>query len=425
MAAAILCLPVGVVHATSDGPDYLRVRNVKENDVLNVRVEPTPQSGIVGILEPNLRGVSNLGCLEAMDLVHYLQTKQFSSAIVGRVRRGEMWCKVRHPAQPNVVGWVNAQFVMEDTAPPSPVSPPYSVQVGEEGARFESFIEQMVPVGDKKFNVRVKLVTKGSRTPALPNGSEQVDVSLDCLNKALTDPNRGLLKLTISEDLGYLPSRASWDDENLWWAVCRHTFQKYRYDRPTTNQPTSIQGTSSGAVQVQSVTSDQRQAPTASEVQGRSKPIIQSQVEEAKDAVPTPIPQDGGTGSGNPLVDIVVGSKTDPSASKALAAIAKGQLPSINGETLYFDGIACLSREAIVEVSRSSNFGMGQMFPGGNGTTKDIAGVVNRLIASKDCDTRRPAGYVRVDEEDGDYPVYHVRDLRTGDAFWATRSGLK
>lgn len=118
----IALLVTSTAMATSDGPDYLRVRNVKSNDVLHIRSEPTAQSPVVGQLKPDQRGIENIGCLETMDLIHYLKTSGAPKTTVDSVRPGQTWCRVASPGNDRVIGWVNGRFVEEDRAPSPNVS---------------------------------------------------------------------------------------------------------------------------------------------------------------------------------------------------------------------------------------------------------------------------------------------------------------
>jgi hypothetical protein len=79
-----------------------------------MRADPTPKAHTVGQLEASSPGLQNLGCLEAMDLVHHLRTKGFPEIAVQGIRTSEAWCQVRHPTIPTVTGWVDADFVAED-----------------------------------------------------------------------------------------------------------------------------------------------------------------------------------------------------------------------------------------------------------------------------------------------------------------------
>ena len=83
--------------ATADGPDFYAVRNVRSDDVLNIRAEPNARAKIVGTIPFNAKKIENLG--ETFPEVR-------SDADI------PVWCKVRYK---DGSGWVACKHLREDS----------------------------------------------------------------------------------------------------------------------------------------------------------------------------------------------------------------------------------------------------------------------------------------------------------------------
>lgn len=84
-------------HATAEGPDFYAVRNVRSDDVLNMRQAPSAKARIVGIIPYNARRVENTG-------ETFPEIRSDMDAPV--------WCKVRYGGRE---GWVACRFLGEDS----------------------------------------------------------------------------------------------------------------------------------------------------------------------------------------------------------------------------------------------------------------------------------------------------------------------
>lgn len=219
---SIICVLAGsAAYATGDGPDRFRVRDVRTDDTLTVRAQPSGSARKVAALPPDARGIENLGCVDG-------RTGQDASDVVPKTH---LWCKIRIGS---LIGWASARFLSEDTE----ILKPYSVSHAPSGpgqfTATSTAIEKTM-MGDSRWRVKTQTVVSGATSRAVP---DEVTMSLN-----LVDCRRGrseVIRLggdtpgyvTAIEDVpkaGFEPDLASFDEYNLWWGICRDVRQKYRW----------------------------------------------------------------------------------------------------------------------------------------------------------------------------------------------------
>jgi hypothetical protein len=93
----------GIVPAlATTGPGCLRLVNVPDGDVLNVRASPSPSAPIVDVLIPDRHGI-----------IHLDAPCQPKSVAWGR-----RWCPITHYSGDKIThGWVRARFVRDSECP--------------------------------------------------------------------------------------------------------------------------------------------------------------------------------------------------------------------------------------------------------------------------------------------------------------------
>lgn len=92
--------------SSDDGPDFFSVKNVTQDDVLNIRSEPDSKSTSIGEIPYNGVGLRNLGCND--DLFSQRLEMEPEERMNSTNNR---WCKVEYRG---VLGWVNGKFLKED-----------------------------------------------------------------------------------------------------------------------------------------------------------------------------------------------------------------------------------------------------------------------------------------------------------------------
>ena len=112
-AAAVLVVACLVTHsgqalAEADGPDYYRVVNVAENDVLNIRAQPTAQAPKIGEIPAGADCVRNLGCRGGLTLHEFSTLSEAQKA--ERLRQNPRWCQVEYRG---ISGWVAGRYLAE------------------------------------------------------------------------------------------------------------------------------------------------------------------------------------------------------------------------------------------------------------------------------------------------------------------------
>jgi len=106
----IVCLLAqpGQALAEADGPDYYRVVNVAENDVLNIRAQPTAKAPKIGEIPAGADCVRNLGCRGGLTLHEFSTLSEAQKA--ERLRQNPRWCQVEYRG---ISGWVAGRYLAE------------------------------------------------------------------------------------------------------------------------------------------------------------------------------------------------------------------------------------------------------------------------------------------------------------------------
>lgn len=105
---ALVSIPFSLsVFATADGPDYFQVRNVRSDDVLNMRIKPDWRSKKVGEIPFSGICLKNLGCVGGLTIDESTLPEKEQNKI--RKKR-PIWCKVKYK---NIVGWVSGRYIAE------------------------------------------------------------------------------------------------------------------------------------------------------------------------------------------------------------------------------------------------------------------------------------------------------------------------
>lgn len=215
-------LAAGPCHATSDGPDRFRVRDVRADDTLAMRVQPNAGARIIAALPPNVRGIENLGCVDG---------KTGQSPADTRPANTQLWCKIRLGS---LTGWAAARFLREDPE----VLKPYSVSNASSGpgqfTATSTAIEKTTQ-GDGRWRVMTQTVISGSTSTDIPNEVTVHSELIDCRRGRsevirLGGDNPGYS--TAIQDVpgsDYKPALSNFDEYNLWWSTCRDIQQRYRW----------------------------------------------------------------------------------------------------------------------------------------------------------------------------------------------------
>ncbi len=106
--ALVTSLAAGALWAEADGPDYYAVRGVAQNDVLNIRAEPSPHAPKVGEIPPNGTCIRNLGCQGGLTFEEFATLSPAEKE--RRARENPRWCKVEYEGD---TGWVAGRYLTE------------------------------------------------------------------------------------------------------------------------------------------------------------------------------------------------------------------------------------------------------------------------------------------------------------------------
>jgi heat shock protein HslJ len=99
-------LSSGPVFAIADGPDYYRVVDVTDGNVLNVRASPNTSGAVIGAIPYDADGVVNFGCIGGLTLTEY----EAATAAERAAARKTRWCRVGYD---RTIGWVAGWFLAE------------------------------------------------------------------------------------------------------------------------------------------------------------------------------------------------------------------------------------------------------------------------------------------------------------------------
>jgi hypothetical protein len=108
LVIACLVAQSGQALAEADGPDYYRVVNVAQSDVLNIRAQPTAKARKIGEIPPGADCVRNLGCQGGLTLHEFTTLSEAQKA--QRLRNNPRWCKVEYRG---TTGWVAGRYLAE------------------------------------------------------------------------------------------------------------------------------------------------------------------------------------------------------------------------------------------------------------------------------------------------------------------------
>jgi len=112
LAATLLALSAIATPALAeaDGPDYFRVRNVRANDVLNLRAGPSPSAAKVAEIPHDADGIRNLGCRRGLPFAQW----QRATEAQRKTAESRRWCRVEYRG---VAGWAAGRFLGEGGSP--------------------------------------------------------------------------------------------------------------------------------------------------------------------------------------------------------------------------------------------------------------------------------------------------------------------
>lgn len=215
-------LAAGRCHATSDGPDRFRVRDVRADDTLAMRAQPDAGARIIFALPPNVRGIENLGCVDG---------KTGRAPADSPPANTQLWCKIRLGS---LTGWAAARFLREDPEMPKPYSVSHAPSGPGQFTATSTAIEKTAQ-GDGRWRVMTQTVISGSTSAAIPNEVTVRAELIDCRRGRsevirLGGDNPGYSKaIEDVPSLDYKPALSDFDEYNLWWFTCRDIQLRYRW----------------------------------------------------------------------------------------------------------------------------------------------------------------------------------------------------
>ncbi|HZO08995.1 MAG TPA: SH3 domain-containing protein [Myxococcota bacterium] len=109
-AVAAIAVGAGTAGAEADGPDFFRVRGVREGRSLTVRAEPGVESARVGSLPAGADGIRNLGCEGGLPLDAW----ERASEAEREAARWRRWCRIEYRG---LTGWAAGPFLAEGGPP--------------------------------------------------------------------------------------------------------------------------------------------------------------------------------------------------------------------------------------------------------------------------------------------------------------------
>ena len=90
----------------ADGPDYWAVKNVSQDDHLNLKKGPSVKFSVVAHIPAEFRHLENLGCSSAFAITDWDRFSEYERTVAVSLR----WCRVRFQDH---VGWVKGSYLQE------------------------------------------------------------------------------------------------------------------------------------------------------------------------------------------------------------------------------------------------------------------------------------------------------------------------
>jgi len=96
-------------NATADGPDFYRVRGVRDGHALNLRAEPSTAVSLLARVPADATCLRNLGCRGGLTLEEFTTLPEAEKR--KRALEHPRWCKVEYQG---TTGWVAGRYLAED-----------------------------------------------------------------------------------------------------------------------------------------------------------------------------------------------------------------------------------------------------------------------------------------------------------------------
>jgi hypothetical protein len=90
----------------ADGPDYWAVKNVSQDDHLNLRKGPSIKFSVVAPIPSGFLHLENLGCSPVLTITDWERFSEYERDVAVSLR----WCRVRFHDH---VGWVKGSYLQE------------------------------------------------------------------------------------------------------------------------------------------------------------------------------------------------------------------------------------------------------------------------------------------------------------------------
>lgn len=95
-----------MVGAEADGPDYWAVKNVSQEDHLNLRKGPSIKFSVVAQIPSEYAHLENLGCNPTFTTTEWARFSEYERNVAVSLR----WCRVRFQDH---MGWVKGSYLQE------------------------------------------------------------------------------------------------------------------------------------------------------------------------------------------------------------------------------------------------------------------------------------------------------------------------
>jgi len=94
--------------ATADGPDFYRVRDIANDNVLNIHKQASPHADIAGTIPATASCIKNLGCQGGLTLEEFTRLSPTERAAANEAH--PRWCHIEYQG---INGWVPGRFLTE------------------------------------------------------------------------------------------------------------------------------------------------------------------------------------------------------------------------------------------------------------------------------------------------------------------------